>query len=104
MFNLPVFPTIRAKKDTVQKLLNNLNAEGGLTSSVFTPPPLFDPNQSFGANVNLVNIVREHAPKRIAHIDHELVKLEQKIQVLIGDRKQLVAMVDALENATPRKG
>ena len=78
--------------------IQNLNDEG-IAHSGTVPTPQFDPNQSFGAEVNLVGIVREHAPKRIAEISKHMAACEKKMQVLGDERKQLIALVDALEKA-----
>jgi hypothetical protein len=81
-------------KAQAEVAIQSLNDEG--TVPTYTSAK-FDSNQSFGAEVNLVGIVREHAPKRIAEINKHLAAYEKKMQVLGNERKQLIALVDALE-------
>ena len=87
---------VTVTKAQAEVAMQNLNDEGTTKAGTYTLAQ-FDSNQSFGAAVNLVGIVREHAPKRIAEINKHLAAYEKKMQVLGNERKQLIALVDALE-------
>ena len=77
------------------EVLRKVNEESRITPSVAMPK--FDPNHSFGAELNLVGIVQEHAPKRIAEIGRMMAEHEKKMQILTHERNRLVAMITALE-------
>jgi DNA-binding IclR family transcriptional regulator len=77
------------------EVLRTVNEESRITPSVAMPT--FDPNHSFGVGVNLVAIVQEHTPKRIAEIGRMMAEHEKKMQILTHERNRLVAMITALE-------
>ena len=53
--------------------------------------------QSYGRDVNIINIVREHGPRLIAHILKELAGLEEKQHRLNEERSTLERLVDAVK-------
>lgn len=55
-----------------------------------------DNPMSYGKDVNIVAIVREHAPKRIEAIQREVTKLDEQRARLLEEQAQLTRLVDAL--------
>jgi hypothetical protein len=53
--------------------------------------------QSYGRDVNIINIVREHGPRLIAQILKELAGLDEKQQRLQEERSTLERLVDAVK-------
>ena len=53
--------------------------------------------QSYGRDVNIINIVREHGPRLIAQILKELAGLEEKQHRLNEERSTLERLVDAVK-------
>lgn len=58
--------------------------------------PTFDPNQGVGREFNLVAMVREHAPKRLADIKKEVAKLEKQLHALGLEAGQLEALLKSI--------
>lgn len=52
---------------------------------------------SAGHEFNLVRIVQDHGPQRIAAIEKEMQKLEQRIATLTKEKNQIAALVAALD-------
>jgi hypothetical protein len=94
--NIPVFGRSRNKRSAEQTAQNLINNETPITRRL-PSNPLFDENQSFGADVNLGNIIREHAPKRLASIAKEIKTFEQKMHTLNIEADELKAMLDSLK-------
>jgi len=59
--------------------------------------PMFDPNQAIGREFNIITMVKEHAPKRIATIEKEVAQLEKRLQELGKEAGQLEGLVNALK-------
>lgn len=56
-----------------------------------------EPLPSFGRDVNIINIVEEHGPKRIQQIEQEIVKLEEKRTKLLREQEVLTRLVTAVQ-------
>ena len=57
----------------------------------------FDPNQPVGRDFNIILMVKEHAPKRLAAIKVEVDLLEKQLHALGYEARELEALVNALK-------
>ena len=57
----------------------------------------FDPNAPMGNDFNIILMVKEHAPKRLAAIKVEVALLEKQLHALGYEAGQLEALVNALK-------
>jgi hypothetical protein len=53
---------------------------------------------SFGADFNLIRMVEEYGPKRLAEISKERGELERRLDVLGEEARQITKLVEALKS------
>lgn len=58
-------------------------------SSAEMPLPRFDDMQTGGHDVNIILMVKEHAPKRIGQINDEMNVMQEKMKKLEAERELL---------------
>lgn len=66
------------------------------TPMVTSALPPKEYNSSFGADFNLILMVKEEGPKRIDGIDKELHILTERMTNLQRERDQLISLVNAI--------
>jgi len=66
--------------------------------AVEAPLPPLKAVELGGSDVNLVLMVKEHAPTRIAAIDKELKDMERRTVQLAGERVKLERLLKAVED------
>ena len=78
-------------------VLSDMNEE---SDSIDTMPlvPLPTTPISFGADFNLIRMVEEYGPQRLAEIDKERNSLESRLLVLHGEAQKITKLVEALKS------
>lgn len=75
---------------------NKLDATNSESVINFMNIPSVKVDESFGADINIINIVREHAPKRVLRINKEVDQLNSKLAALSLEKLQLEGLIKAL--------
>lgn len=78
---------------TSRKKLDAINSEPLIN---FMNIPSVKVDESFGADINIISIVREHAPKRVLRINKEIDQLNSKLVALSLEKLQLEGLIKAL--------
>lgn len=75
---------------------NKLDATNSESVINFMNIPSVKVDESFGADINIISIVREHAPKRVLRINKEVDQLNSKLAALSLEKLQLEGLIKAL--------
>jgi len=78
-------------------VLSDMNEEGTTidTMPLASPP---DSPPSFGADFNLIRMVAEYGPVRLAEIAKERESLESRLLTLHGESQKITKLVEALKS------
>lgn len=63
-----------------------------------TKKAVLDKLPSVGNQINILAVVRDHAPHRVAEIDSELSKLEERQHSLRQEQSILLKLIAAMES------
>lgn len=68
-------------------------------STAELPLPRFDDMQTGGHDVNIVLMIKEHAPRRIDQINDEVTTLQERMRKLEAERELLHKLYDVVREA-----
>lgn len=68
-------------------------------STAELPIPRFDDMQTGGHDVNIVLMIKEHAPRRIDQINDEVTTLQERMKKLEAERELLHKLYDVVKEA-----
>lgn len=78
-------------------ILSDMNEESN-TIERMPLVPLPKVTSSFGTDFNLIRMVKEYGPQRIAEIDAKVKDLQHQLNGLVAESEQIQKLVAAIQN------
>lgn len=84
----------RKKVISREQVLESVTAENPIQH--LPPLPSYDPERSMGYGFNIIKMIEEHAPQRLAAIEDEMMKLQRQMDELHIEKDKLVKLMNAI--------
>jgi hypothetical protein len=88
-------PLFRKKPVSRERILESVTAENPIQH--IPAVPFYDPDRSMGHGFNIVKMIEEHAPQRLAAIEDDILKLERQMDDLHTEKARLTRLMLAIQ-------